>query len=72
MGYVAFLRDDGQDHLVLAVRGVLPRRAGRDRVAVVLFFLTLYLYFDRALYESGGQEVSILAGWPFALSLLAS
>ncbi|MGI5835655.1 MAG: site-2 protease family protein [Chloroflexota bacterium] len=71
MGYVAFLREDGQDHLVLAVRGVLPRRAGRDRVAVVLFFLTLLsVLWIGSLYESGGQEVSILAGWPFALSLL--
>ena len=72
MGYVAFLREDDKDQIVLAVRGELPRRAGRVRVAIGLFLLTLLsVLWVGSVYEGGtGGLEDLPKGLPFAFSLL--
>ncbi len=72
LGHVLLMRAEGGDQLILAVRGELPRRAGRNGVAVTLFLLTLLsVLWIGSLYEGGSGGVDgLLAGWPFALSLL--
>ncbi len=68
LGYVAMLREDKGDHVVLAIPGSLPDGAGRPWVAVALFAATLLsVLLVGAEYE---QADSLLGGWPFALSLL--
>lgn len=82
LGYVPLLRRNGRDDVVLGLPGELPKRAGRNRVAVGLFIATLLsVLMVGALYErkldvtegllSFEFLLSLLQGWPFALSLLS-
>ncbi len=72
MGYVLLLREEGDDHVALALPGELPRTAGRNRVAVALFALTLLsVLFVGSAYEGATEwPQDLLAGAPFAASLL--
>ncbi|HEX2923210.1 MAG TPA: site-2 protease family protein [Chloroflexota bacterium] len=69
LGYVLLFRSDGDDHVALGIPGELPTSAGRRWVSVGLFFATLLsVLWVGAEYE--GVPDNLLAGWPFALSLL--
>jgi len=69
LGYVLLLRKDGDDQVALAIPGELAVSGGISWVAVGLFFATLLsVLFVGAEYE--GTPDNLLAGWPFALSLL--
>jgi membrane-associated protease RseP (regulator of RpoE activity) len=79
LGYVPLLRRNGRDDVVLGLPGELPKHAGRNRVAIGLFVATLFsVLMVGAGYEGAleldrgipGFLVSVLQGWPFALSLL--
>jgi len=72
MGYVLLLKEEGEDHVALALPGELPRTAGRNGVAVVLFALTLLsVLFVGSAYEGATEwPQGLLAGVPFAASLL--
>ena len=68
-GYVLLLRREGNGHKILALEGELPRSAGRPWVSVLLFAATLLsvLWVGSGYSDEPGQ---LLAGWPFAASLL--
>ncbi len=69
LGHVLLLRHrDGED-VVLGIPGELSRMAGRPAVAALMFALTVLstLWVGSAY---AGQPGDLLAGWPFALSLL--
>jgi membrane-associated protease RseP (regulator of RpoE activity) len=69
LGYVLLLRKDGGDHVAVGIPGELATSAGRTWVAVGLFCATLLsVLWVGAEYE--GVPDNLLAGWPFALSLL--
>ncbi len=69
LGYVLLLRRDGDDDVAIAIPGSLPRTSGRPWVAVGLFLATVAsVLWLGAMYE--GVPGDLLAGWPFALSLL--
>lgn len=72
LGYVLLLREEGGERVAFAVRGELPRRAGRNGVAGVLFGLTLLsVLWIGSLYEGGsGGPQDLWMGVPFAASLL--
>ncbi len=69
LGYVAMLRKDRGDHVVIAIPGSLPQSSGRNRTAIILFAVTLLsVLWVGADYEQAPGD--LLAGWPFAASLL--
>jgi membrane-associated protease RseP (regulator of RpoE activity) len=83
LGHTALFRKDGDDHAILAVKGVLNAAPSRAWINAVMFVLTAlsvlwtgaihaYAYaHDTALDLSYITFSDILRGWPFAVSLLA-
>lgn len=69
LGYVLLLRKEGEDQIALGIPGELPKSAGRPWVAVGMFALTV---LSTLWVGSGYSEDpnNLLAGWPFAVSLL--
>lgn len=69
LGYVLLLRKEGEDQIALGVPGELPKSAGRPWIAVGMFVLTV---LSTLWVGSGysGEPNNLLAGWPFAVSLL--
>ncbi|MGE5619248.1 MAG: site-2 protease family protein [Sphingomonadaceae bacterium] len=72
LGYVAMLREDKADHVVIALPGSLPKSGGRTLTALALFGATLLsVLWVGAEYDSvPGKGFNLLAGVPFAASLL--
>ncbi|MHB8990259.1 MAG: site-2 protease family protein [Chloroflexota bacterium] len=72
LGYVAMLREDKGNHVVIAVPGTLPTSSGRSWTAVALYAATLLsVLLVGAQYDSvPGQGLDLMAGIPFAASLL--
>jgi membrane-associated protease RseP (regulator of RpoE activity) len=73
LGHVALFRRSGPDDVIVAVPGELP--AGRSRVALALalFVATFASVLVTGALNSSGPDggFNLLAGWPFAVSLLA-
>ncbi len=69
LGYVLLLRKEGEDQIALGVPGELPKSAGRPWIAMGMFVLTV---LSTLWVGSGysGEPNNLLAGWPFAVSLL--
>ena len=69
LGYVLLLRKEGEDQIALGVPGKLPKSAGRPWIAMGMFVLTV---LSTLWVGSGysGEPNNLLAGWPFAVSLL--
>lgn len=72
LGYVALFRRSPEGEVILAVPGALPTSGGRSWLALGLFLATLLsMLWTGAISEQvPGQAFDLLAGWPFALSLL--
>lgn len=69
LGYVLLLRNEGEDQIALGIPGELPKSAGRPWIAVGMFMLTVL----STLWVGSGyarEPDNLLAGWPFAVSLL--
>lgn len=69
LGYVALLRRDRLEHRVLAVQGEIPSDTGRTGVVAAMFGLTLLSVLWVGAGHAGEPD-NLLAGWPFAASLL--
>ncbi|HEX2923527.1 MAG TPA: hypothetical protein VHS28_05815, partial [Chloroflexota bacterium] len=70
--HVALFRRSRDGDLVLAVPGALPTQAGKTWIAAALFVATLLsvLWVGATYAQSPGQDFNLLAGWPFAASML--
>lgn len=72
LGYIALFRRSADGDLVLAAPGSLSLPAERRWIPAVLFLATLLsMLWTGALGEQvPGEGFNLLAGWPFAVSLL--
>lgn len=71
MGHVALFRRVADEDAILAIPGAIPVAPTRPWVAIVLFALTvLSVLFTGAAYAGEADPRNLIAGWPFALSLL--
>lgn len=74
LGYTTLFRQEEGRQIILAVPGgALPTSQPRPLLAAFLFLLTLLsVLYTGALMEAESLETfSLLAGWPFAVSLLS-
>ncbi|MBI4770038.1 MAG: site-2 protease family protein [Chloroflexi bacterium] len=78
LDFTPLFRKEEEQHLILAVPGVVQPRPSNPALNLVLFALTvLTMLLSGALYDYGGPEPTGLAeylrllpsGWPFAVSL---
>ncbi|HIC90306.1 MAG TPA: site-2 protease family protein, partial [Anaerolineae bacterium] len=74
LGCTTWFRREGEDDVILAVPGPLPEAKTRVGLALLLFGLTVVSVMYAGLTWSASEELSsrfgVLAGWPFAISLL--
>lgn len=74
LGYVALLRRAPDGVVIEALPGVLPKGGSHARVAAALFVITVLSVLSVGGLEEtadGGLGVNLLAGLPFAFSLLS-
>ena len=73
-GHVALVRRAGAEEAILAAPGSLPMAPSRYGLAILFFVVTLVsVLFTGASYagvDNPFDPLSLLAGWPFAVSLL--
>ncbi len=72
LGFVALFRRQADGETIMAVPGELPTTAGRVRLALILFAATVLSVLSvGALSDSPDGGFNVLAGIPFAVSLLS-
>jgi membrane-associated protease RseP (regulator of RpoE activity) len=72
-GYTTLFRQEKEDQVILIVPGVIPQTPPRVWLAVILFLLTLasVIYTGAVMGATGPNDVRLLKGLPFAVSLLS-
>ena len=72
-GYTTLFRQEKEDQVILIVPGVIPQTSPRIWPAVILFLLTLasVIYTGAVMEATDPNDVRLLKGLPFAVSLLS-